>query len=247
MVDSADCSSGRVSLFSNRSALHRLRLLIHELGPVTAFLYLLDRFLRRIGTQSGFYYYLFVAQPLADMPRLPLTRGKSYTFRLLQNYEPILDALGRPLAVIHERFVQGAQCLLATKNEAMVGCIWFVRGSYAEDEVRVDYLLPTDGQSVWDFDVFVTESERLGFLFAKQWDAFDALLKPQGIRYTVSRINAFNQRSVASHRALGAKNCGSALFLRLGRLQWMLSNQRPFIAFGGRPKLHIDPEKMPSP
>lgn len=221
----------------------RLSLLIRELGASTAFLYVLDRLLRGISIQSGFYYYLFVAQPLADKPRLSPTRGRSFTFRLLQNYEPILDTLDRPLAVIRERFVQGAQCLVATKNEALVGCIWFVRGSYVEDEVSVDYLLPVDGQSVWDFDVFVTESERLSFLFAKQWDAFDALLKPQGIRYTVSRINAFNQRSVASHRALGAKNCGSALFLRLGRLQWMLSNQRPFIAFGGRPKLLIDPEK----
>lgn len=221
--------------------------LICELGAGTAFLYVLDQLLRRISSQSGFYYYLFVAQPLADKPRLPPTRGKSFTFRLLQNYEPILDSLDRPLVVIRQRFVQGAQCLLATKNVALVGCIWFVRGAYAEDEVNVDYLLPSNGQSVWDFDVFVTESERLGFLFAKQWDAFDSLLKPQGIRYTVSRINAFNQRSVASHRALGAKNCGSALFLRLGRLQWMFSNQRPFIAFGGRPTIHIDPEKVPSP
>lgn len=224
----------------------RFGLLIRELGPLTAFLYVLDRLLRRVSKRIGFNYYLFVAQPLAEKPRLPPTRGKAFVFRLLQGYEPILDGLDRPTAVLRQRFAQGAQCLLATKNEAMVGCIWFVRGSYAEDEVRVDYLLPLDGQSVWDFDVFVTESERLGFLFAKQWDAFDALLKQQGIRYTVSRINAFNQRSVASHRALGAKNCGSALFLRLGRLQWMLSNLRPYIAFGGRPKLLIDPDKMSS-
>lgn len=224
----------------------RLGLLIRELGASAAFWYVLDRFLRRVSSQSGFNYYLFVAQPLADKPRLSPTRGKAFAFRLLQGYEPILDSLDRPTAVLRQRFAQGAQCLLATKNEALVGCIWFVRGAYSEDEVNVDYLLPSDGQCVWDFDVFVTESERLGFLFAKQWDAFDALLKPQGIRYTVSRINAFNQRSVASHRALGAKDCGSALFLRLGRVQVMLSNQSPFIAFGGRPKLHIDPEKVPS-
>lgn len=221
----------------------RLSLLIRELGAATAFLYMVNRFLRHFSTQSGFSYYLFVAQPLADKPRLSPTRGKSFTFRLLQNYEPILGGLDRPLAVMRQRFVQGAQCLLATKNEALVGCIWFVRGAYSEDEVNVDYLLPVDGHCVWDFDVFVTESERLGFLFAKQWDAFDALLKPQGIRCTVSRINAFNQRSRASHRALGAKDCGFALFLRLGRLQWMFSNHRPFIAFGGRPKLIIDPKK----
>lgn len=226
------------------SSWQRFRLLVRELGASTAFLYLLDRLLRRISSKCGFFYYLFVAQPLADQPRLPLKRGKAFTFRLLQAPEAVLDSLGRPPAVIRERFAQGAQCLLAIKNEVLVGCIWFVRGVYAEDEVNVDYLLPRDGSCVWDFDVFVAESERLGFLFAKQWDAFDALLKPQGIRYTVSRINAFNQRSVASHRSLGAQDCGRALFLRLGQFQWMLSTQRPFIAFGGRPKLHIGPKGL---
>jgi hypothetical protein len=226
------------------SVWRRLNLLIRELGASTVLLYLLDRFLRRISSRGGVYYYHFVAQPLADKPRLPSTRGRAFKFRLLQNSEPILASLGRPPAVISERFVQGAQCLLATKNEALVGCIWFVRGGYAEDEVKVDYLLPQDDRCVWDFDVFVAESERLGFLFAKQWDAFDALLKPQGIRYTVSRINAFNQRSIASHRHLGAQDCGRALFLRLGPFQWMLSNQRPFIAFGGRPSLRIGPKEV---
>ena len=223
----------------------RMRPLIRELGVSTAFLYLLDRLLRRISNTCGLYYYLFVAQPLADQPRLPPTRGKSFTFRLLQAPEPVLNRLDRPTTVINQRFVQGAQCLVATKNDVLVGCIWFIRDAYLEDEVRVDYLLPPDGHCVWDFDVFVAESERLGFLFAKQWDAFDALLKPQGIRYTVSRINAFNQRSIASHRSLGAKDCGRALFLRLGQFQWMLSSQRPFIAFGGRPELHIGPKGAP--
>lgn len=224
------------------SVWQRLNLLVHELGASTAFLYLLDRVFRRANSKCGVYYYHFVAQPLADHPRLPPTRGKAFSFRLLKTHEPALDSLDRPPAVIRERFVQGAQCLIATKNEVLVGCIWFVRSAYAEDEVRVDYLLPQDGHCVWDFDVFVAESERLGFLFAKQWDVFDALLKPQGIRYTVSRINAFNQRSIASHRSLGAQDCGRALFLRLGPLQWMLSNQRPYVAFGGRPTLHIDPK-----
>lgn len=226
------------------TAWQRFRLLVQELGASTAFLCLVDRFLRRISSSCGLYYYHFVAQPLTDQPRLPSTRGKAFSFRLLQTPEPVLDSLGRPLAVIRERFIQGAQCLMATKNEVLVGCIWFVRGAYAEDEVRVDYLMPQDGRCVWDFDVFVTESERLGFLFVKQWDAFDALLKPQGVRYTVSRISAFNQRSIASHRSLGAQDCGRALFLRLGSFQWMLSNQRPFLSFGGRPKLHIGPKEV---
>lgn len=223
-------------------AWQRFKLLTRELGSSVAVLYLFDRLLRRISSKCGFYYYCFVAQPVTEQPRLPPTRGKAFSFRLLDKPESVLDGLGRPAEVICERFLQGAQCLIATKNEALVGCIWFVRVAYAEDEVSVDYLLPQDGRCVWDFDVYVTESERLGFLFAKQWDAFDALLKPQEISFTVSRINAFNQRSIASHRSLGAQDCGWALFLRLGSFQCMLSDQRPFIAFGGRPKLHIGPK-----
>jgi len=69
--------------------------------------------------------------------------------------------------VINERFVQGAQCLVATKNEVLVGCIWFIQGAYVEDEVRGDCLLPQDGRCVWDIDAFVAESEHLGFLFAQ--------------------------------------------------------------------------------
>lgn len=224
------------------SVWRRLNQLLREQRAPTAFLYLLDRLIRRIDNNCGLYYYFFVAQPLGEKPRLPASRGRAYLFQLLQAPDPILEALGRPPEVICERFFQGAQCLTAVKNEVLVGCIWFVRECYAEDEVRVDYFLPQDGSCVWDFDVFVSEPERLGFLFAKQWDAFDALLRPQGVRHTVSRINAFNQRSIASHRSLGAQDCGRALFLRLGAFQCMLSNQRPFIAFGGRPALHIGPE-----
>lgn len=231
----------------NTSAWKRLQHLVHELGPFTACLYALDRLLRRLGHQWGFYYYRFMAQPLSGAPRLPPHRGAAFTFRLLQAPDPLLDALGRPGAVLLQRFAQGAQCLATLKNGVLVGCIWFVRHAYREDEVRADYWLPPDGACVWDFDVFVAESQRLGFLFAKQWDAFDALLAPQGARYTVSRINAFNQRSLASHRNLGGQDCGWALFLRLGERQCMLSSHRPFLALGGRPALQIGPSSKAAP
>lgn len=221
------------------SVWRRIRALTRELGIASALLYLLDRLLRQTSSRSGFSYYIFVAQPLADRPRLPPSRGNAFSFRVLEGLDALLESLDRPEEVIRARFLQGAKCLGAIKNERLVGCIWFVRGQYAEDEVRVDYVLPGDCGCVWDFDVFVAEPERLGFLFAKQWDAFDALLKPQGINHTVSRINAFNQRSIASHGSLGAREIGRALFVRLGRFQWMVSNLRPFFALGGRPKLYM--------
>ncbi len=229
------------------STWQRLTFLVRELGASTALLYLLDRMLRGMSHRCGFFYYHFLAQPLHDHPRLPPARGRAFSFRLLQTPEPVLDTLGRPAEVIDQRFSQGAQCLMATKDDALVGCIWFIRQIYIEDEVRVDYVLPTDGACVWDFDVYVANAERMGFLFAKQWDVFDALLKPQGVRYTVSRINAFNQRSIASHQSLGAHDCGWALFLCLGSWQGMVSNHRPFVAFGGRPRLRIGPRALAGP
>ena len=234
-------------IFRKLNLKSRIDRLVGELGVSTAFLYLFDRLLRRIHVHCGLHYYRFLAQPLASEPRLPPARGKSFSFRLLTEMESLLDNLDRPQAVIRNRFAQGAQCLLSTKNEVLAGCIWFVRGSYAEDEVRVDYLLPPSGDCVWDFDVYVAEAQRLGYLFARQWDAFDALLKPQGVRYTVSRINAFNQRSMASHRSLGAHDCGRALFICLGPWQAMVSDRRPYVALGGRPKLHIGPNEVVLP
>jgi len=225
----------------NTSVWQRLQRLVHELGAFTALLYMLDRLLRRVSLHSGFYYYRFLAQPLRGQPRLPPTRGSAFTFRLLQAPDPVLDTLDRPASEIAQRFAQGAQCLVATKNGVLEGCIWFIHHVYREDEVDADYWLPPGASCVWDFDVFVAPSQRLGFLFAKQWDVFDALLRPQGVHHTLSRINAFNQRSVASHRSLGAQDCGWALFLRLGSLQAMLSSQQPFMAWGGRPALHLGP------
>ena len=216
--------------------------LVRELGLGTSILYLLSRLLQRISSNGCLYYYLFVAQPLTEKPRLPVTRGKAFVFRLMLGSDLVLESLDRPPKVIRERIQRGAKCLAAFKNEALVGWIWFIHECYLEDEVRVKYVLPRDGGCVWDFDVFVSESERLGFLFAKQWDAFDSMLKPQGVHHTLSRINAFNQRSIASHRSLGAKVCGRALFVRIGPLQWMLASRRPFISFGGIPTLRLSPK-----
>lgn len=219
----------------------RLRLLIRELGWVGTLLFGVDRLLRRLRPQSGLVYYRFVAQPLAAQARLPEGRARHYVFRLVEAPDAALDALQRPASVLAARFAQGAQCLLATRAQALVGCIWFVRGSYREDEVRVDYHLPRDGSCVWDFDVFVAPTERLGFLFARQWDVFDALLRPQGVTHSISRINGFNRRSLASHHSLGAQDCGWALFVCLGGTQMMLSGVRPYVAVGGRPELSLRP------
>lgn len=215
----------------------RIREGLRERGWRAAVLHVADRLLHRLHASCGVVCYRFLSQPLLAHARLPARRGQHFVFRLLQTPEPVLIALGRPDAVLVHRFAQGAQCLLGTREQALSGCIWFVQQRYSEDEVQVDYVLPTD--CVWDFDVYVAPEERLGFLFARQWDALDALLRPMGLRHSISRVNVQNRHSLASHQSLGARDVGWALFVCLFGGQLMLSCLPPFVAFGGRPQLQM--------
>jgi hypothetical protein len=215
----------------------RIRHAFRERGGLGMALLVLDRLLRCLPVPSGLWCYRFLAQPMRAQARLAPRRGQLFAFDLLHSARPVLAALGRPQAVLEQRFAQGAQCLVALREAELAGCIWFVHGCYREDEVRVDYLLPPD--CVWDFDVFVAPRERLGFLFARQWDALDALLHPKGTRYSISRVNALNHHSLASHRSLGALDRGWAVFICLGSAQLMLSSLPPHVGLGGRPCLRL--------
>lgn len=223
---------------------------LRERGWGGTVLHALHRLLQRVHAGSGLVCYRFLAQPLRPLARLPAGRGQAHAFRLLRQAEPVLATLGRPPAVIARRFAEGAHCLLATRGQALAGCIWFVPQRYREDEVRVDYLLPP--HCVWDFDVYVAPSERLGPLFARQWDVLDAVLLPAGVRHSLSRVQLANRHSLRSHRSLGASDCGWALFVRLGSAQLMVSSLWPYVALGGRPCLRMPvpvavPEPLPVP
>lgn len=185
-------------------------------------LYLLDKLLRRLPA-CRLPTYRFFVQALADKARLPAGRGKAYVTRWLTLDDPVLSQLGRPATVIAERFAQGAQCLVATRDGRLAGCIWFVRACYHEDEVRVDFRLP-DPQAVWDFDVFVADGERMGFLFARLWDEFDTHLRTARVAYSVSRISAYNAPSLSAHQRLGAQAYGWATFLCVGPMQFMVAS-----------------------
>lgn len=80
--------------------LDRLPTTYREMGFLKSLLYLADRVLRKLNPRCGICLYQYVAQPLAEKPRPPPSRGKSYTFQLLSGPEPVLNALGRPPDVI---------------------------------------------------------------------------------------------------------------------------------------------------
>jgi len=214
-----------------------LRRGLRTAGGRAAALWLLQALLRRLLPRLGLVCYCCVAQPVPASAPPGKERGQQYAFRLMSRYEPVLQALPRPTPVLQQRFEQGAQCLLATRGQVLAGCIWLARGCYAEDTVQVDYLLPAD--CAWDFDVYVAPSERLGVLFARQWQVALALLRQSGTRFSLSRIDLLNQASLSAHARLGSITLGWAVFVRLPYRQLMVSSLRPYVAWGGRPQLYL--------
>lgn len=181
-------------------------------------LYLLAEGLRRAsrGRVRLFKYYLMV-QPLDAGPVLPAHRGRSV--RVLEADPGALRRMPSPARRLELRFDQGARCLLAEREGRFAGYFWYVAGPYREDEVRCRFVPEPADCSVWDFDVYVVPDERSGVVFARLWDAALHHLRAQGMRYSYSRISAFNPASLAAHRRLGARLLGRSLFLCIGPWQ----------------------------
>jgi hypothetical protein len=102
-----------------------------------------------------------------------------------------------------------------------------------------------EGKTAWDFDVYIVSRYRLGVGFLCLWDEANKYLKARGIQWTMSRISAFNAVSVASHRRLGAKVVGQAVFVVLGPCQLAFTTTFPFIQLSicarHRPKIRVYP------
>jgi hypothetical protein len=104
-----------------------------------------------------------------------------------------------------------------------------VRGAYEEDDVRCLFVLEPAGEASWDFDVFVDPTARLGFAFLRLWDEANRLLSSEGVKWSISRISAFNVGSLASHRRLGLRRIASAVFVCVGPVQLMFATCRPYV------------------
>lgn len=205
--------------------------MLQQWGWFNLSLYILNRFLVMIskGTLKLDRYYL-VAQPVAETSLLPAGRGKKIEVRLIHETEQneIARQCPRPAAVIQARFEQGAKCLAAFKEEQFIGFLWLLIGGYQEDEVRARYIPLPAGQAAWDFDVYVAPDFRLGFTFPRLWDEANSMLNKKGIRWTCSRISAFNVGSLESHARLGTVSLGSAIFFCLARWQITVASISPY-------------------
>lgn len=217
------------------SLVAKLRRAAHEMGLGNALLYGLDQGCQSLGLPCRVRRYLLVAQPVPDRPLLPAGRGKKIDVRRLDPGSPALRDLPLTEDVTRARFAQGALCLGAFKGDAIIGCAWLVFDGYDEDEVRSRFVPEPAAQTAWDFDVYVIPAERFGVALMKLWDEVNTVLRRRGVRWSMSRISAFNRASVASHGRLGATPVASATYLSAGPIQVSFISVAPYVhlSFGG--------------
>lgn len=207
-----------------------LRHTLLQLGWFDACLYWLGRLLVRVsGGRWRLHRYRYVAQYMAPQP-LPNARlrGRDIAIHLHTAPCPVAMPWPRPPGVIASRQAQGACSLVALRRGTLAGFLWLIDGAYQEDEVRARFCLAS-AEACWDFDVWVAPDERLGMVFARLWEAARVQLRARGVRWSCSRISAFNPASLRAHAAIGLVPLGAALFLRCGGWQWTFSNIAPYM------------------
>jgi hypothetical protein len=175
-------------------------------------------------------------------------RGQIFDILQVTGSDAVIRQLPRPEWVAPFRFSQGAMCLAALKAKKMVGFLWLTLGPYQEDEVRCRYVPLPPGQSSWDFDIYVDPEYRNGVVFMKLWDEANRYLASRQVRWSLSRISAFNSGSILSHARMGAKPIGTATFLSIGRWQIAVSTVAPYVHLSTRsvsfPTYALNPDRL---
>ncbi|MYM97507.1 GNAT family N-acetyltransferase [Duganella vulcania] len=219
-----------------------------QLGWFNAILYWLGHVLAAASAGTWtLHRYQFVAQYVGDTT-LCAARGQDIHIREHAPADGMPDDYPRPEPVVRQRFAQGACSLTAWRDDRLAGFLWLIPEAYLEDEVRVRYRLASSRAS-WDFDVWVRPEERLGWVFPRLWEAARCHLRRRGVRWTCSRISAFNPASLRAHARIGVVGLGSAIFLRCGSWQWMCATLAPYFHLSRRPssfpQLTFDTSPLP--
>ncbi len=229
----------------------RVRATLHQLGWVCTSLYALARLLATLsGGRCDLFLYRLVAQPVTGAS-LCGGRGKAITVRQAAELDALPAGFPRRAEVLVQRYRDGAECLVATRAGELLGFLWLTRRAYHEDEVRALFTLTSEAL-VWDFDLDIMPQHRIGLGFARLWDEANTVLRARGVRWSCSRISAFNRSSLGAHARLGTRHLGSAAFLCLGRWQWMLATCAPYFHLsrhaGAIPQFHLalEPSCKPS-
>lgn len=208
----------------------RLQRIFDELGIRDGLYYLVAKALSTVscGTITLIRYH-FVAQPVPDAATPSGRASAKSTIRLITAGDPVAEAFPRPVEVIKGRFANGNTCFVAETNGRFAGFLWLAHDAYEEDEVRCRYVLGDPARCVWDYDVYVEPDFRIGRTFSRLWESANAHLAAQGVRWSLSRISAFNPGSLAAHRRLGIQKIATGSFLKWGSLQLSVLDRAPHI------------------
>lgn len=197
------------------------------------YLYWISRLINLLTFGHGkLQIYLFCAQPIGSGTFSAMRNDTNTVVQSVPSGSPLVAHFPRPPEVVAQRFARGTICYAATVKGEFAGHIWLAKSFYDEDEVRCRYTLPTDQQSVWDYDVYIEPRYRLGRALGRLWKGVDAALGTQGVRWSVSRISLFNATSIQTHERLGAIHLATGVFVVLGPMQLSFFSKSPYLHFG---------------
>ena len=217
--------------------LDNLRSIFKQMGVANGTLYLVSRVLERAtGGRVRLVRYCLVAQRVGVASAKPMRPDANTQLRAVPEGDPWVARFPRPPHILAARYAAGATCTMALVKGEFAGFIWLQRGRYEEDELRSSYVLMDPARSVWDYDVYVEPRYRIGRTMGRLWQHVDAELAAQGVRWSFSRISAFNPASLSSHAKLGTVPCGSVVYLMVGPWQFSFMGQWPWVhaSFGPR-------------
>lgn len=204
-----------------------------ELGFANGLWLAVHRMLTKVtGGQAQVFRYYLVVQPVPTESVLGARASAASTVRQVGPDDPRVGDFPRPAEVIANRFAGDSKCYVAEVKDRFAGYLWLAFNAYEEDEVRCRFEMLEPGISVWDYDVYVAPEFRLGRTFVRLWDAANHDLAQRGVRWTFSRISAFNAGSMGAHRRMGMAPLFIATFVCLGRVQLSLFGVAPFIHIG---------------
>jgi hypothetical protein len=225
--------------------IRKIRSLVVEIGLLPALVYGTDRVLLRLTRgHAQIHLCYFMTQPVPDKRLLPAGMRNAITVAPIRPGD--LDNTELPLTqdLLQARLERGVVCLGAYKDGRLIGfhCLSFER--HDDELYRARFEVGPKGRAVWDFDIFILPTHRGGLSFAFLWDGVFEFLRSRDIRWLTSYIAATNVPSLKSHLRMGSIRLGSVIFLRVGRLQLMLSDRAPYLhasfAETGRPAFRLD-------
>lgn len=200
-----------------------------EFGWFAGLLYVVDRLLQRISPSLRLYSYELLVQPIPEAPLLPGKLAAIYEFRQISKGDPEIALMPARPEIKESRFKQNAVCLGAFKKAKLVGYLWLSFGTYEEDEVRCTFVLPNDGQSVFDFDLYVMPEHRMGLAFAGVWDGASQYLRTRGVKVSYSRMTRVNVASRRAHQRLGTRRIGQMFVLKLWTVECTVATVAPYL------------------